>query len=229
MDGSTHPLIVLGELLKRPGRILHELKHGRFRSVFLALLVIAGVSFTIYGLVVGSLTGGAQYWFAPAKIILGTALTVLICLPSLYIFLCLGGADVHVRDVAGELMASVALTGLLLLGFAPVAWVFSQSTNSVAAMGALHLILWGVALGFGLPLVGRNQQKDGRTLGGVTIWIMIYLVVSLQMMTSLRPIIAPASTVLPSAGIEKKFLLDHILQTLNGDGAKTDGARGEAR
>ena len=34
----------------------------------------------------------------------------------------------------------------LLIGFAPVAWVFSQSTDSIFMMGLLHFCFWLVAL-----------------------------------------------------------------------------------
>ncbi|CAN5670073.1 hypothetical protein BH09VER1_BH09VER1_01670 [soil metagenome] len=210
LEGPCHPFAVLGELLKRPGCILYELKVGRFGSVFGALLLIALFSLGVYGLVAGSLTGGNQLWLAPVKIIVGTALCVLICLPSLYIFLCLSGVDAHVREVAGELMASVCLTALLLIGFAPVAWVFSQSTDSIPLMGFLHLLFWSVALWFGLRLVGRSSPGTGGS--GLSVWIIIYVVVSLQMMTSLRPIIGHATTVLPT---EKQFFIPHLLGDLS--------------
>src|SRR5256885_11130618 len=44
----------------------------------------------------------------------------------------------------------ISLTTVLLIGFAPVAWVFSESTKSLPAIGALHLIFWLIATYFGL-------------------------------------------------------------------------------
>ena len=46
----------------------------------------------VYGVVVGKFSGGAQLWIAPAKIAVGTILSILICLPSLYIFTCRAGS-----------------------------------------------------------------------------------------------------------------------------------------
>ena len=40
-----------------------------------------------------------------------------------------------------------------LVSFAPIAWVFSQSTDSIAFISCLHLLLWGVGFYFGLRLV----------------------------------------------------------------------------
>jgi hypothetical protein len=206
MEGPGHPLAVVEALLKSPGRVLFELRGVRAAAVGGALFLIGVLCLAVYGVVTGSLSGGEQLWIAPVKILLGSALCALICLPSLFIFLCLGGADVKLRSVAGNLLASVALTALLLLGFAPVAWVFSQSTDSVALMAALHLIFWGIALGFGLRLIGGGSRTS-------KVWIGIYIVVCLQMMTALRPIVGKSATFLPT---EKQFFLAHMAETLNG-------------
>src|ERR1041384_6286883 len=120
MTGDTGPLLLLETLLKHPGRIIHELHRDRRPTLALWSLVLALAGMAIYGVVVGSLSGGAQLWIAPVKITLGTFLSVLICLPSLYIFICLGGIDVRIRTIAGALFASVCLSSVLLIGFAPV-------------------------------------------------------------------------------------------------------------
>jgi hypothetical protein len=92
-------------------------------------------------------------WIAPAKLGLGMLLSVLICLPSLYIFTCLGGIDAQLRSVCGALFAAVCLSSILLIGFAPVAWIFSQSTDSIVFMGTLHLLFWVIGIRFGLRLI----------------------------------------------------------------------------
>ncbi len=214
MDVSPNPLNVIEALLKRPGRMLFELCGGRAGAVVLALLLPTTLGLLIYGVVAGSLTGGDQLWIAPAKIVVGSGFAALICLPSLYIFLCLSGADVGAKTVGGMLAASVCLTALLLVGFAPVAWVFSQSTDSVAFMGGLHLVFWLVAVIFGMRLLGdagRRVWSGGG--GGLGVWMVIYIVVSLQMMTAMRPIIGSADTLLPT---EKQFFLTHWVETMHG-------------
>ena len=160
MPEGNSPIPVIEALLKYPGRIIHELHHNWRAALPSWLLFLALLGMATYGLVVGSFSGGAQMWIAPAKLALGTLLSVLICLPSLYIFACLGGIDARLRTVSGALFAAVGLGALLLIGFAPVAWIFSQSTDSVAFMAALHLILMG----------DRNQLRlaPGRSDGPIT-------------------------------------------------------------
>lgn len=203
----------LDALLKRPGRLRFALRSGRSGRAFAALGGAAAACLILYGLVAGSLSGGAQLWAAPAKILAGSVASALICFPSLYVFLCLSGASARIREVAGALVAMIALSAVLLLGLAPVAWVFSQSTDSVALMATLHLVFWGASAALGARLLARFLGTDGNP-ARVGAWIAIYLLVSLQMMTSLRPIIGDSETLLPT---EKRFFLSHYVSVLDND------------
>ena len=214
-DGGS-PVAIIEALLKFPGRIIHELQHNWRAALSAWLLVFALIGMSIYGLVVGSFSGGSQMWIAPAKLALGTLLSTLICLPSLYIFVCLSGIDVRLRTVSGVLFAAICLGALLLIGFAPVAWIFSQSTDSIAFMGALHLILWAIGISFGLRLIDTmSQLLSGSARHHLKLWALIFVVVCLQMMTTLRPIIGTAKHFLPG---EKKFFLAHWFETMAGVG-----------
>ncbi|HEX4665523.1 MAG TPA: hypothetical protein VH207_02900 [Chthoniobacterales bacterium] len=177
------------------------------------LLLFALIGMALYGVAVGSLAGGNQFWIAPAKLAFGTLLSVLICLPSLYILICLSGTEVRFGAVAGALFAAVCLTSLLLVGFAPVAWIFSQSTDSVAFMGTLHLLFWLIGLGFGLRLIRGLRRIDGPNKGShLVIWSLIFILVCLQMTTTLRPIVGRSDHFLPG---EKKFFLAHWADSLS--------------
>jgi hypothetical protein len=210
---TTHtPLGILETLLKNPGRILYELQRDEGPALGLWLLIFSLVGMAIYGLVVGTLVGGAQLLIAPLKLVLGTFLAVLICLPSLYIFSSLGGMEARVRPVAGALFGAVGLSALLLIGFAPVAWIFSESTDSVAFMGTLHLIFWLIGLSFGLRLIrGLGQLSGASENGHLKIWTAIFVLVCLQMTTTLRPIVGHADRFLPE---EKKFFFAHWMESL---------------
>lgn len=215
---SNSPIAIIEALLKRPGRILYELQHNWRAGLSVWLLIFALGGMAAYGIVVGSFSGGAQIWFAPAKLGLGTFLSMLICLPSLYIFGCLSGIETRLRIVSGMLFAAVALCALLLIGLAPVAWIFSQSTDSVAFMGALHIALWVVGITFGLRLIGAmGRVLSGSGGGHLKLWGFIFIVVCLQMMTTLRPIIGTSGKFLPS---EKKFFLAHWYETVFGTNQK---------
>ena len=101
---------------------------------------------------------------------------------------------------------------LLLIGFAPVAWVFSQSTESVAAMGALHILFWFVAAYFGLRfLTAGFRHLNATSNAGLNVWIVLFIMVCLQMTTSLRPLVGKADTFLPK---QKKFFVTHWSESM---------------
>jgi hypothetical protein len=213
MPDPENPISVLENLLKFPGRIVHELHQTRAGILATWLLIFGIAGLAIYGIVVGMQSGGAQMWIAPAKLGIGMLLSVLICLPSLYIFTCLGGIDAQLRSVCGALFAAVCLSSMLLIGFAPVAWIFSQSTDSIVFMGALHLVFWVIGIRFGLRLIDAMGRFLGATSRGhLRMWCVIFILVCFQMTTTLRPIIAPSKTFLPT---ERKFFLTNWFETIN--------------
>ncbi|WP_395741893.1 hypothetical protein [Prosthecobacter sp.] len=205
---------VIEALLKQPGRIMHECRHGGGKVPAL-LFVGALLGLAVFGILLGTFSGGAQYWAAPVKVVLGVVASLVICLPSLYIFSALGGLEARLPQIVGMLLAMIALTALLLLGFAPVVWIFSQSTESEGFMGFLVLAFWLIALFFGFRLLLAAASTFGMTRRHyLNVWIGIFLLVTLQMSTTLRPLIGTADTLLPT---KKKFFLQHWGDELGGD------------
>jgi len=173
-------------------------------------LALASVTaFALYGLLIGTFSGGEQLLAGPLKVAGGMILSAMICFPSLYIFLALTGVEITLRGLAGILFAMLALTGLLLLGFAPIAWVFSQSTESVAFVGALYLAIWCVATLIGLRLLA--MAAPSRSVAHLIVWEMIFVMVALQMTTALRPIVGVAPDWIPK---EKKFFVSYWAENL---------------
>jgi hypothetical protein len=200
-------------LLREPQRLWESIRSGPPGRILpaIALLVIAGS--LLYGLVVGSFSGGVQWWAAPLKICGGLLVTAAICLPSLYVFACLCGVASRISDIVAVLGGMLALEMVLLASFGPVAWVFSQSTSSPAVMGFIHLLFWGVATAFGARLLNRALLSFGAlNTGAFSVWSVLFVIVSLQMMTSLRPIIGTADRLLPT---EKRFFLEHWSEVMS--------------
>lgn len=199
-------------ILRQPRRVWFQLTQAGQIQLTIVLLGIAILGALAYGLVVGTFTGGDQLWAAPVKIAGGLLLSGLICLPSLYIFACLSGAHTRLAEVCGLVAGLLALTTVLLIGFAPVAWVFSQSTESVAAMGALHLAFAAIAVGFGMKFLARGFEQLNAQFGdGLRVWASIFVLVLLQMTAALRPILGTSDAFLPT---EKQFFLCHWTNSL---------------
>jgi hypothetical protein len=188
------------------------------------MLLVSIVCSLIYGVVAGTFSGGEQLWIAPAKIAMGLMISALICLPSLYIFTCLSGSQARLVEVFGLLAGLLMLMTILLIGFAPVAWIFSQSTESLPWMGTLHLVFWFIATIFGLRFLEAGfSHSNARSHAGFHTWVVIFLLVALQMTTALRPILGTADTFLPK---EKQFFGSHWSECL---GSPADAAKSGSR
>ena len=214
IEGRTDPVGVLEALLKYPKKLYTEVREGRRREVVSGLVIISLVSLLGYGLIAGCFSGGHQIWQAPMKIAFGLLLSGLICLPSLYIFTCLGQIDVKFSEVVSFLVAMIALVAVMLVGLAPVLFVFTMSTESVVFMGCMHLVLWGIAAYFGYRFFSMvfdymHGRQSGR--GFMVLWMYILTFVVLQMSTSLRPLIGASDNVLTS---EKKFFVAHWVEQM---------------
>ena len=130
-------IVAIEAILRQPRRVMFQLRQPGAGRLIAAMLFVSVVCSLIYGVVAGTFSGGTQLWAAPVKIAAGLMISALICLPSLYIFTCLGGSQAQLVEVSGLLAGLLMLMTILLIGFAPVAWIFSQSTESPAWMGTL--------------------------------------------------------------------------------------------
>ncbi|MBI1177134.1 hypothetical protein GC207_06805 [bacterium] len=212
----ARPTQAIEAMLRQPRRLVHQLRQGAGGKLIGQMVGLGIVCAAIYGVVVGMFSGGTQLWAAPVKLAFGMLAAGMICLPSLYIFACLAGSRARLVEVAGVVSGLVLLMTLLLIGFAPVAWVFSQSTNSVVAMGFLHLLFGVVALIFGMRFLSQGfKWMETQFNAGLKVWMIIFTLVVIQMTTALRPIVGTADTFLPK---EKKFFLAHWFDQINGDG-----------
>jgi len=200
-------------ILRQPQRVIFQLRQPGAGRIIITMLFLAVVCALIYGVVVGTFSGGTQYWAAPVKIAAGLLIASMICLPSLYIFSCLSGSQARLVEVFGLIAGLLMLVTLLLIGFAPVAWLFSESTNSVVWMGVLHLLFWLIATAFGLRFLGAGfAQTQAKSKLGLRVWAVIFVLVALQMTTALRPIVGTADTLMPT---EKKFFIRHWFDCLD--------------
>lgn len=198
---------IIDAALKRPAQVVHELMHGQEWKASASLLLILLFCLAAIGGIMGSFSGGAQVWMIPCKVMLGTVASALICMPSLYILLCLSGGGQSFPQVGRILLLGLTLSGILFIGFIPVAWIFSQATESVVFMGILYLLVWSMGLFFGLRLMKTSFEfLNKKSMGTLRLWMVIFGLVLLQMSTTLRPILGKHE---PLQLGEKRFFLAH--------------------
>src|SRR5881296_1676741 len=148
-------------ILRQPRRVMYQLRQPGASPLIIGMVFVAIVCSLIYGVVIGAFSMGTQLWAAPVKVACGLLISAVICLPSLYIFTCLSGSQARLVEICGLVAGMLMLMTILLIGFAPVAGLFSQSTESVVWMGVLHLVFWLIATFFGLRFLetGFSHSK----------------------------------------------------------------------
>src|SRR5437763_5199815 len=193
---------------------MYQLRHSGCGRLTAAMILVSVICSLVYGVVVGTVSMGDQLWAAPVKIAGGLLISALICLPSLYIFGCLSGSRARLAEIFGLIAGLLLLMTILLIGFAPVAWLFSQSTNSLPWMGTLHLIFWFIATIFGLRFLQNGfSHSQARSNAGLATWMIIFVLVAVQVTTALRPLLGSAKTFLPPR-TENEFFVTHVAGSL---------------
>jgi hypothetical protein len=215
LRGSAEPIAARGPfaiveaLLKSPASVLHEIESGRGAAFRLSAAIV--VAMIVTGLVMAVFSGGLQLLLVPLRLSVGVFFCALICLPSLHIISCLAGAEQSLKQTWSALLMGLALMGILLVGFAPVSWVFAQATTSVPFMGALHLAFLALSCAFGLGLVNRALSALNRKrIPGLALWHVLFVLVLLQMTTTLRPLVGPYDGVLLH---DRMFFLAHWVES----------------
>jgi hypothetical protein len=219
----TNPIQAVEAILRQPRRVMYQLRQPGGGSLMIYLMIVAIVCAAVYGVIVGTFSGKEQLWIAPVKVAGGMLVAALICLPSLYIFTCLSGSQARLAEIFGLVMGMLMLTTILLIGFAPVAWLFSQSTNSLCWMGTLHLIFWFIASIFGLRFLNTAfSHSQAKSNAGFNTWVVIFMLVVVQMTTALRPIVGTAETFFPTT---KQFFLSHWADCLRNESDRNSQGR----
>ena len=130
----------VGALLHTPGAVIRRINDASRLDTLIAGLMIATVVFgALYGIIMGLFVPGEQTLFAAAKVPLILLGTALLCAPTFYIFNAILGASFTFRQSLSLILCLTVAAGLILAAFAPIAWFFTVSTNSVLFLTLLHV------------------------------------------------------------------------------------------
>jgi len=204
---------IASTLLKNPRRISDAIADRKnLLRAALTLLLVAIACHIVFGLAVGLFGGWPVAAMDMVKIPLVALCSFLLCFPSLYVFTCVAGAPLSLAQTFVLGCSCLAMVGLILVGLAPVAWLFAVSTKSISFVTLLAFLIWLVAIGF----AGRYVDKlGGHPLfprrAGIKLWLLILVLVTLQMATCMRPMLSK-----PDNGWwtgEKQFFLSHFGST----------------
>jgi hypothetical protein len=198
---------VFNELLTRPQAYLERTRNGGEASP-LRLLAAPVLCYALYGAAAGAFQGGSQILIAALKAPLIILFTLLLCLPSLYVFSAVAGAAWTRRGFVVVLSGFAATLALILLALLPINWLFSTSSRHLGGAAFFQLVLWLLALGLAWRFLGQGLRASGAR-GGLVVWLLLFCIVSLQAATMLRPVMQrkPGAPIFVSG---KKSFLEQI-------------------
>jgi hypothetical protein len=164
---------VLWNALKHLDRILRgeatedaALREGTFEIPIFGLALVIDILGLIYGLCMGlfSLTAGGSgsLMQIPATMLKVPALfllTLVVTLPSLYVFTALVGSQLRFLTIVRLLVASLAITLTVLASLGPIVAFFSISTTSYSFVVLLNVAVFATAGALGLLFLVRTLRR----------------------------------------------------------------------
>ncbi len=209
-----HSLLVIERILRdRDGLWKQVLVEHRLNELIGQLMASSAVALSCYGLVLGFSNGPLQAISSAIKLPILFLLTLLICLPTLYLFNLVFGARLSVRQALALVLVAITVTSMSTLAFAPISLFFLVTVdygfNKLLNVSILTLT-GSVGLSFLLDGMGSlnkltiashkqattsdelEQQPPPPTEQAVSmsllyIWVLLYGFVGTQLGWTLRP------------------------------------------
>lgn len=143
-----------------------EIRVGRLIVVILAMAMLYGLfmgSFALLKDVPANLAGrDGRYLQIVASVVKTPALfflTLLVTLPSLYVFNALVGSRLRIGELFNLLIASLAINTTVLASLGPIVAFFSVSTDSHAFIVLLNVVMFAVAGVLGLMFLLQTLHR----------------------------------------------------------------------
>ena len=205
---------IVTALLKAPAKVadIIALQQKSLLAATSALLTVAVACHAVFGIAIGLFAGWPVAIMDVIKVPLVALCSLLLCFPSLYVFACVAGSPLSISQTFALGCSCLAMIGLLLVGLAPVAWLFAVSTENLPFIVILTLLIWLVAVSFAARYVGKLRSNPlFQRQGGIKMWFLILIVVTLQMTTCMRPMLGKPGSGWWTGG--KQFFLSHFGST----------------
>jgi hypothetical protein len=157
---------VLDRILRGDATSLPVLRRGEFDGIPIwGLCVVIDTLGLIYGLCMGvfALTGGNK---APMQVVATMLkvpalflLTLLVTLPSLYVFNAMVGSRLAFRSMLRLLVAALAVMLAVLASVGPIVGFFSFTTTSYPFMVVLNVVVYATAGFLGLAFLLQTLHR----------------------------------------------------------------------
>ncbi len=198
--GAMGPFAVAGAVLKAQGAVIRDVQQGRRLPAYLGGLFLSTLFLSAgYGAILGLFQPGLQTLYAALKVPIVVLGTALLCTPTFFVFNSILGSKLTLHQTLAAVLFLSASAALVLVAFAPIAWLFTVSTEGPGFLRVLHLLVFLIAAAYGLRSLNTARKYlnyidatqtpiHGKLL---LLWSGIALFVALQMAWYFRPLLVP--------------------------------------
>jgi len=156
---------------------------------FSDLNALAAASFAIYGAIIGSQHSFKQALSSSVKLPLLFLLTAVVCIPTLFILSSFLGSRRTLLQYFALLSAGSAVTGVALVGFAPITLFFIVTTHNYQFFKILNVVFFAVSGLLGVLFFKRMyiQLSDDGTPAMksrqllLQFWLLLFAFVGTQL------------------------------------------------
>lgn len=184
-------------LLRDRQTFLEEIHAGvKLKSKISAMLLSSFCFFALYGAIIGAFHSPIQVLSSAIKLPTLYLITLIVCLPTLYIFNALFGSKKTLLQHMAYLLAAISVISILLCGFAPVTLFFLITVNDYSFFLLLNVAIFGLTgiLGVSFLYQVMRPVADDDSFQNVKIrtnilrfWLGLYGFVGSQLGWTLRP------------------------------------------
>lgn len=184
------------ELLQDRDRFVREVVEGTgLQQKLKQLVIISGGAFSVYGLIMGSQHSLPQALSSAVKLPMLFVLTIVICMPALYIFGSFFGSRRSALQTFVMLLAGTSIMAIALVGLAPVTFFFIVTTDSYQFFKLMNVLFFFISGVLGVLFLGRiyaefpDEADDPLSTRTALLrfWFLLYGFVGTQLAWTLRP------------------------------------------
>jgi hypothetical protein len=193
---NTNTLVYL---LKDRFSFIHEIHNSeKLNSKIISLLLISFSCFAIYGGIIGATNSHTPIQIISSAIKLPALylITLIVCLPTLYIFNAFFGSRSTIRQHWAYLLSAITVIGILLCGFAPISLFFLLTVNDKFFFLLLNVTIFALTGVLGVSFLYQMMKPNEEEEQGGNIqirknilrfWLGLYGFVGTQLGWTLRP------------------------------------------
>ncbi len=197
--GFAQDFAVVETILRDRTHFFEEIRDGVDVAGKIRSMLISSIAFlAVYGAVLGSTHSLIQAFSSAAKLPPLFLATMLVCIPTLYVFSVLFGSNQRLHQVIALVLAAITIMSVLLLSFASIALFFILTAGGYQFFKLLNVFFFSIAgitgllfLTQGMGVLSADDQKRGRLGRWLVLhfWIVLYAFVGSQMAWTLRPFV----------------------------------------